>query len=98
MKKGLLFTLVAALLLPMCLSLTAHAAVYLGTGDNVDSGGHLDWDYDTTYYSQTVWGMNLWNGYKSGVIRRGLPMGCSRPFLLPMLIQRPQDIMDTGIE
>lgn len=56
MKKGLLFTLVAALLLPMCLSLTAHAAVYLGTGDNVDSGGHLDWDYDTTYYSQTVWG------------------------------------------
>lgn len=49
MKKGLLFTLVAALLLPMCLSLTAHAAVYLGTGDNVDSGGHLDWDYDTTY-------------------------------------------------
>lgn len=42
MKKGLLFTLVAALLLPMCLSLTAHAAVYLGTGDNVDSGGHLD--------------------------------------------------------
>lgn len=42
-KKGLLFTLVAALLLPMCLSLTAHAAVYLGTGDNVDSGGHLDW-------------------------------------------------------
>ena len=44
-KKGLLFTLVAALLLPMCLSLTAHAAVYLGTGDNVDSGGHLDWDY-----------------------------------------------------
>ena len=44
MKKGLLFTLVAALLLPMCLSLTAHAAVYLGTGDNVDSGGHLDWD------------------------------------------------------
>lgn len=45
------------------------ATVYLGTGDNVDSGGHLDWDYDTTYYSQTVWGMNLWNAYKSGVIR-----------------------------
>ena len=73
MKKGLLFTLVAALLLPMCLSLTAHAAVYLGPGDNVDSGGHLDWDYDTTYYSQTVWGMNLWNGYKSGVIREDSP-------------------------
>ena len=41
--------------------------------DNVDSGGHLDWDYDTTYYSQTVWGMNLWNGYKSGVIREDSP-------------------------
>ena len=79
MKKGLLFTLVAALLLPMCLSLTAHAAVYLGTGDNVDSGGHLDWDYDTTYYSQTVWGMNLWNGYKSGVIREDSPW-VVRPF------------------
>ncbi|MDR2045132.1 MAG: M57 family metalloprotease [Clostridium sp.] len=48
---------------------TACATSYLGTGDNVDSGGHLDWDYNTTYYSQTVWGMNLWNHYKSGVIR-----------------------------
>jgi hypothetical protein len=47
----------------------AYATSYLGTGDNVDTGGHLDWDYDTTYYSQTVWGMNLWNAYKIGVIR-----------------------------
>jgi len=72
-KKGI-FVFAATLLLVMCVSLTAHAAVYLGTGDNVDSGGHLDWDYDTTYYSQTVWGMNLWNGYKSGVIREDSPL------------------------
>ena len=72
-KKGI-FVFAATLLLVMCVSLTAHAAVDLCTGDNVDSGGHLDWDYDTTYYSQTVWGMNLWNGYKSGVIREDSPL------------------------
>ncbi len=73
MKNGKILTLLAAMLLTMYLSLSAHATVYLGTGDNVDAGGHLDWDYDTSYYSQTVWGMNLWNSYKSGVIREDSP-------------------------
>lgn len=67
MKKKL----IAVFLMSILIGTTpAHAAVYLGTGDNVDSGGHLDWDYDTTYYSQTVWGMDLWNSYKKGVIRK----------------------------
>jgi hypothetical protein len=67
MKKTIVIFMLVASLLSM--SYPAFATSYLGTGDNVDSGGHLDWDYDTTYYSQTVWGMNLWNNYKSGVIR-----------------------------
>lgn len=68
MKKITSLLLTVVLLLSVCLT-SAFAAVYLGTGDNVDSGGHLDWDYDTQYYSQAKWGMNLWNKYKSGVIR-----------------------------
>lgn len=68
MKKIMSLLLTVVLLLSVCPT-SAFAAVYLGTGDNVDSGGHLDWDYDTQYYSQAKWGMNLWNAYKSGVIR-----------------------------
>lgn len=68
MKKVLSLLLAGVLLLSLCPTMV-FAAVYLGTGDNVDSGGHLDWDYDTQYYSQAKWGMNLWNAYKSGVIR-----------------------------
>lgn len=68
MKKVFCCLLATLMLLSIC-STSVFATAYLGTGDNVDSGGHLDWDYDTKYYSQTVWGMNLWNKYKSGVIR-----------------------------
>lgn len=39
-----------------------YAKVYLSEfGSNVDSGGHLDWDYSTIYYAESVFAMNLWN-------------------------------------
>lgn len=48
-----------------------NAAVYLTpNGDNVDSGGHLDWDYDTKYLSESEFAQTTWNDYKSGVIRK----------------------------
>lgn len=47
-----------------------YAGVYLvDNGDNVDSGGHLDWDYSTDYLSECRSAQGLWNSYKSGVIR-----------------------------
>lgn len=37
---------------------------------SVDSGKHLDWSGSTTYSSNFNTGVNTWNNYKSGVIRR----------------------------
>jgi len=47
----------------------AHAVVYLGDWDLVDSGRHLDVDIETVYRTNIVAGMNAWNAYKPGVIR-----------------------------
>lgn len=44
-----------------------HAAL-LGW-DLVDSGKHLDWDSDTKYGSSINSAVNLWEGYKAGIIR-----------------------------
>lgn len=35
----------------------------------VDSGKHMDWSGSTSYSSQWNTGVNIWNNYKSGVIR-----------------------------
>ena len=70
MKKKISAVMAFTIAILASIPTTASATAYLGTGANVDSSGHLDWDYDTTYYAMTVWGMNLWNGYKSGVIRK----------------------------
>ena len=37
--------------------------------DLVDSGKHLDWGGNSQYISQFRTAVNVWNGYKSGVIR-----------------------------
>lgn len=73
MKKMLAFALSVTMAIISSVSINASATSYVLNSDNVDSGGHLDWDYDTTYYVITVWGMNLWNGYKAGVIREDTP-------------------------
>lgn len=36
----------------------------------VDSGKHMDWSGSTIYSSQWNIGVNVWNNYKSGVIRK----------------------------
>ena len=36
----------------------------------VDSGKHLDWNGETVYLSNWTTGVNTWNNYKSGVIRK----------------------------
>lgn len=36
----------------------------------VDSGKHLDWSGSTAYLSQFNAAVNVWNNYKSGVIRK----------------------------
>lgn len=64
-----IISLLSVVLFLYIFSMTAFADVYLGTGDNVDSGGHLDWDYDTTYYAESKFAMNIWNTHKFGVIR-----------------------------
>lgn len=51
-------------------SVSVNSTAYLCPyGDLVDSGKHLDWDYDTAYYSECKNAQTLWNGHKSGVIR-----------------------------
>lgn len=37
---------------------------------SVDSGKHLDWSGSTAYSSNFTTGVNTWNAYKSGVIRK----------------------------
>lgn len=36
----------------------------------IDSGGHLDWKSDSKYSSELQKAIKVWNGYKSGVIRK----------------------------
>ena len=36
----------------------------------VDSGNHLDWSGSTGYQTQFNAAVNIWNNYKSGVIRK----------------------------
>lgn len=43
---------------------------YLSDWNLVDSGKHLDVDGDSIYMSHIWKGKNIWNGYKSGVIRK----------------------------
>jgi len=63
--------LILALVFLLVASTTAYATAYLTpNGDNVDSGGHLDWDSNTKYLSDCNTAQSVWNGYKSGVIRK----------------------------
>ena len=62
---------VAPLVLLLSFPATASAAtVKLLTWDLVDSGKHMDWDGSSQYQSSFNAGVNTWNNYKSGVIRK----------------------------
>lgn len=65
---------VTAILCSVILSITMVDSVladaYIQTWDLVDSGKHLDYDGNSKYMSYANTGASIWNGYKSGVIRR----------------------------
>ncbi|RID82607.1 cell surface protein [Mesobacillus zeae] len=67
MGKIVMAALVFIFVIPMS---TSAATVKLLTWDLVDSGKHLDWDGSTKYQTSFDSGKNVWNGYKSGVIRK----------------------------
>lgn len=48
---------------------TTYAAIELLDWDLVDSGKHLDWSGTSKYLTQFKNAVNIWNNYKSGVIR-----------------------------
>lgn len=52
-----------------CLSVNVFAKAYVQTWNLVDSGKHLDYDYDTKYSSELSSSVKKWESYKSGVIR-----------------------------
>lgn len=70
MKKYTLKTFLLVSILLMSMVSFVSADVFLSQwGDNVDSGGHLDWEHNTKYYDESVYAMDTWNLYKPGVIR-----------------------------
>ena len=65
---------VTAVLCSLILSITVVVPVladaYIQDWDLVDSGKHLDYDGNSKYMSYVTTGASIWNGYKSGVIRK----------------------------
>ncbi|NBI29271.1 matrixin family metalloprotease [Chengkuizengella marina] len=59
--------IVIALLLSLSFTTSSQAAL-LGW-DLVDNNKHLDWNSDSKYISSINDAMNLWESYKSGIIR-----------------------------
>lgn len=46
----------------------------LAVTDLVDSGKHLDYQSESTFSSYADQARNIWNGYKSGVVRKYIPL------------------------
>ena len=56
-----------------CLNMTDveyTQAFVLNSWDLVDSGGHLDWDGETSYMDEWYKSVKTWNSHKPGVIRK----------------------------
>ncbi len=62
------------LLVILCMPLSVCAwytyTIELLEWDNVDSGKHMDWSGSSIYINEFTTGVNTWNAYKSGVIRK----------------------------
>ena len=67
--KKLIVSLLCAVFLISFLHKDAYARAYLLPWNLVDSGKHLDYDYNSVYLSNITNGVNRWNNYKSDVIR-----------------------------
>lgn len=66
MKKVLLFLFTLAIFTN---ATSAFAASAIQTWHLVDSGKHLDWDGSTIYQDNFDFGVDVWEDYKSGIIR-----------------------------
>lgn len=74
MKKRRFGIAMIALLVFFMMSISTYAAtapiVSTQSWHLVDSGKHLDWGGSTKYQTQFNKAVKVWNGYKSGVIRK----------------------------
>lgn len=68
-SKMIAMFLAMTMVVSVC-SVPAFAASNILTWHLVDSGKHLDYDGNSEYMSYVVVGASIWNGYKSGVIRK----------------------------
>lgn len=70
-KKSLFITLICFACFPLAVSAAVNWYSYhVLPVWSVDSGKHLDWSGSTVYSSNWNAGVNTWNNYKSGVIRK----------------------------
>ncbi|MBE5935210.1 MAG: matrixin family metalloprotease [Lachnospiraceae bacterium] len=70
MKKIITGFMLCMMLIVTCMNDEVYAGVKVLNWDLVDSGKHLDWDGSTKYMKQFKSAVNVWNGYKKGVIRK----------------------------
>lgn len=68
--KKLLVCVMGTVVLSCMFTFPAFATAYIQTWHLVDSGKHLDYDGNSKYMSHVDTGASIWNGYKSGVIRK----------------------------
>lgn len=69
-KKFLAIALAICLVSSFYIMPTFAANVAILDWHLVDSGNHLDWSGSTGYQTQFNAAVNIWNNYKSGVIRK----------------------------
>jgi hypothetical protein len=72
MKKKIIIMILAILIIiPTFVTAAAQRSTYhVLTAWSVDDGKHMDWSGSITYISNWNTAVNLWNSYKSGVIRK----------------------------
>ena len=69
LKKFLASTSLALSLLFVSSQATQAVSISLNSFELVDSGKHFDWETTSKYKSTIQSAVNIWNAYKSGVIR-----------------------------
>lgn len=72
MKKKIIIMIFAILIIiPTFVTAAAQRSTYhVSSAWSVDDGKHMDWSGSITYISNWNTAVNLWNSYKSGVIRK----------------------------
>ena len=68
--KKFVTAILCSLILSIIVIVPVSADAYIQTWNLVDSGKHLDYDGNSKYMSYANTGASIWNGYKSGVIRK----------------------------